>query len=103
MILERAIHKVKPGKWDDLMALETQLDALQARVGMPPRKRYRLMFGGGSEYTEVIEREWESLAAREAFWAKLPTDATAVAEGSALMAQVWPLIESTQREVYEVL
>ena len=101
MILQRAIHKVKPGKWDDLMALETQLDALQARVGMPPRKRYRLMFGGGSEYTEVIEREWESLAAMEAFFAKLPADATA--EGNALIARVWPLIESTQREIYEIL
>jgi len=99
MVLQRVIHKVYPGKWDEFQELEAKFDAVQAKLGIPPRKRYRRIYGKHSFYTYVIEREWPSLTAMEAQaseWARNT-------ELRALQDQAYDLIECTQYELYQIL
>jgi len=99
MILQRVIHQVHPGKWEELQAIETRFDVIHARLGVPPRRRYRRIYGKHCFYTEVIEREWDNLAAMEAQateWARDP-------ELRALQDEACSLIECTQYELYQML
>ena len=66
MILERLVQKINPVKWGELVELDKQYDALEARFGFPPKRRYRGLFGTEDTSILVIEREWESFAALEA-------------------------------------
>jgi hypothetical protein len=99
MILQRTIHQVRQGKWEELQALEAKYDAVHARLGTPPRKRYQCLFGGSSTLTEVVEREWESLTALETAYVKMMADP----ELQALGKESEALIKSTQNELYWVL
>ncbi|NLG49672.1 MAG: hypothetical protein GX552_06140 [Chloroflexi bacterium] len=99
MVLQRVIHKIRPGKWDEFQALEAQFDSVQAKLGIPPRKRYRRIYGKHSFYTEVIEREWPSLSVMEA----LASQYSRNAELRALQDQAIDLIECTQYELYQIL
>lgn len=99
MVLQRVIHRIHPGKWEEFQALEAKFDAVHARLGIPPRRRYRRIHGKHSFYTEVIEREWPSVADMEAGamrWAQDP-------ELRALQDSACDLIECTQYELYQIL
>ena len=64
MIVERNTWKAKPGHVEDLMAL---VKSEASKEGMS----YRVYTGmTGPANTVVVEFEFESLAAYEAFWAK---------------------------------
>ena len=64
MIVQRATWKAKPGHVEDLIAL---LKSESSKEGMSYRVYTTL---SGSHETMVVEWEFESLAAQEAFWAK---------------------------------
>ena len=99
MVLQRVIHQVHPGKWEEFQTLEAKFDAVQARLGIPPRKRYRRIYGKHCFYTEVIEREWPSLAEMESQATQWAQDA----ELRALQDKACELIECTQYELYQIL
>lgn len=73
-VLERLTQKVYATKWPDLEELDKKYDAVESRLGYPPKRRYRLFAGGDSTNTLVIEREWESLADMEAAYEKAFND-----------------------------
>jgi hypothetical protein len=97
MILERMIQKEIPGKWAELEALDQKYNVVEARLGYPPKRRYRCMVGGHTTDTIIIEREWDSVAAMEAAYSKAFTDP----EHQALNAESISIITSVQdRAVY---
>ena len=96
MILERLIQKVIPGKWAELEAIDQKYNVVEARLGYPPKRRYRCIVGGHTTDTLVIEREWDSLAAMEAAYNKGYADP----EYQALGAESALIIKSNQIELY---
>ena len=68
-IIERRTQKVEKGGWDAYWAVEKQFDALEARMGGFPAKRY---YHPMEKYTTTIvwEREWESFTTMEATYEK---------------------------------
>jgi hypothetical protein len=99
-ILERHIARVLNDRWDDLLALEKRWDALEARLGgFPPKRRYRMIYGGLGWSTFVWEREWESRAAAEAASARRSADP----EFAALSEEGKDLAENIANEMYLVL
>ncbi len=74
MILERCAQKVI-GTFEEALALEKEFDALEAKMGnVPPKRRYYAAYGSLPSGTFVWEREWESMAALEAYQAKTMND-----------------------------
>lgn len=68
-VIERMTQKVRPGKWDDVAALEREWDAAEAKQGnVPQKRRYFSGYGSQPMGTFVWEREWESMAALESHW-----------------------------------
>jgi hypothetical protein len=66
-ILERCTQNVI-AKEEDMIALEKKFDALEAKMGhVPPKRRYYAMYGALPAGTMVWEREWENMAAIEAY------------------------------------
>jgi hypothetical protein len=99
-ILERRILRILAGRWDDVLALEKRWDALEARLGgFAPKRRYRTLSGGLWLSMWVWEREWESLAAAEAAYARMGADP----ECSALVALNRELSEDGPIEFYRAL
>lgn len=96
MIIERMIQQVIPGKWAELEAIEPKFNAVETRLGYPPKRRYRCLVGGLTTNTLIIEREWESMAAMEAVYGKAFVDP----EHQALTAELDSIIKSTRVELY---
>ena len=76
-------------------ALDKKYDAIESKHGYPPKRRCRLFVGGGSTDTLVIEREWESFAAKEAAYEKVFIDS----EGQAIRADASEIIVENQIEL----
>ena len=96
IIVERMIQKVRPGKWAELEEIDKRYDAVESRLGFPPKKRYRCVMGGYDWNTLIIERQWVSLAAMEATYEKAFADP----EHQALSEEIISIVKSTQGEVY---
>lgn len=94
--VERMIQKVCPDKWAELEEIDKRYDAVESRLGFPPKKRYRCIMGGHDTNTLIIERQWDSLAAMEAAYEKAFADP----EHQALNEEVTSIIKSTQLEAY---
>jgi len=99
MFLERMVQSVRPGKWAALEEIDKQYNAVESRLGFPPKRRYQLFFGGHHVNTLVVEREWESMAAMEMTWMKALADP----EERALGTKLDEIVESTQMEIYYIL
>jgi len=99
MFVERMIQKIVPGKWEALEVLDTHYNALESKLGFPPKRRMRAVFGGLPTDTLIVEREWESMAAFEAATMKRMADPSY----PALDAEGVGVIESMVWEVYMVL
>ncbi len=97
--VERHIQQIRPGKWGELDALDKRFNAVESRLGFPPKKRYQCYIGGHSLYTLIVERQWESLAAMEAAYEKAFVDP----EHQALETESALIIESIQIELYAPL
>ena len=98
-VIERQIQKVCPGKWAELEVIDKKFDAIESRLGFPPKRRYRCLVGGHDTNTLIVERQWDSLAAMEAAFEKVFADP----EHQALGAELDPIIESVQIELYAPL
>ena len=96
MILERRSHKFI-GKDEDLVALEKKYDDLEAKMSnVPPKRRYWAGYGALTYGAFVWEREWESLAAMEAYYTLTMNDPewSAAGQGSS------KLFGDVQSELY---
>jgi hypothetical protein len=99
MFIERQEQHIRPGKWEELEALDQKFNKIESRNGFPAKRRLRCYIGGHPNNTLVIEREWESLAAMETAYMKIFMDP----EWQALTAPFDAISESNQVEVYLVL
>jgi hypothetical protein len=99
MIIERQIQKVRPGKWEELQAIDKKFTDIENRVGHPAKTRSTCISGGHTTNTLIVERQWESLAVMEAAFKEI----AALPEWQALGAEVMKIIESQQRELYALL
>ncbi len=98
-ILERLIQKIYPGKWAELEEIDKRFNVVESRLGFPPKKRYQSLAGSHDMDTLLVDREWESMAAGEAAYAKLLADP----EWQALGAEIGSIVKSNRREFYFVL
>lgn len=96
VIVERQIQQVRPDKWAELEAIDKRFNAIESRLGFPPKKRYRCYVGGHNTNTLIIERQWESMAAMEAAYEKAFADSG----WQALGAEAVSITESDQHELY---
>jgi hypothetical protein len=95
-IMERHVHAVYPGKWDELMKLEKKFDAVEKRYGFPPKRSYQCISGSQIMGSFVIEREWDSLAALEVGFEKVMADP----EWQALSVEMGACEENPLFELY---
>jgi len=95
--VERWIHKIAPGKWDEWLEVEKKWDAIERRLGgFPAKRRYRAIFGSEDVNTFVWEREWESFPASEAAYGRMMDDP----EAQKLGRDFALLVESKRGELY---
>ena len=99
MILVRLVQHVHSGKWEELESVDSKFNAIENRLGYPPKRRYRMFAGADDSDTLVIEREWESLAAMETDLTK----AMALPDYQRLLTETNGLIDSNRWEFYFVL
>ena len=98
MIIERLIQARQPGTQPD-MDVEREWDAVESRAGFPPKKILRSVAGGLDYLSIVIEREWDSMAAMEAAYARVADDP----QWQALVSEAHRYIQTFRREIYEPL
>ena len=100
-IIERRVLKLH-GTWEAFQEQEKRFEALEKRTGgFGPKKHYRLFSGGDENGTIVWEREWESLAAMEATYAKWHAPAEELkVEVQAAMAGI---VTTERLEIYAVM
>ena len=96
IIIDRMIQKIYPDKWAELEAIDKKFNAVEARLGFPPKKRYTLLSGGHPVNTLIIERQWPSLAVMEATHEKAMLDP----EYQALNQEGTSIIKSIHWELY---
>ena len=95
-IMERLIQKVDRTNWAKKIAIEKRYEAVEARLGFPPSRRYRAFIGGNDTSTRVIERDWSSLEAYLVTIEKSLHDP----EHQALGAEQVGIVLSNQVELY---
>jgi hypothetical protein len=98
-IKERLVQKVDPDKWPQLAELNAQWAPVNQQYGFPTSRFYRVLTGPEDLSTQIVEREWESMAACEAAWEKL----MAGPEYAALSARLTGVVLSNRWEFYMVL
>ena len=96
MITVVGYQKIYEGKWEALAELNKRWDDFEERLGFPPEKRCRCQFGGHDSGTILLLREWESMSAMEATYAKAMADP----KWEELWAGTDGIIESGQWEIY---
>jgi hypothetical protein len=97
--VERLTQLVRSDKWAELEALDAKFNAVESRLGFPPKRRCRCYIGGHNSDTLVIERQWESLAVMEAAYDRAFADPAFQALG----AEAILIIKSNQYELYAPL
>jgi hypothetical protein len=95
-ILERIVTTVERGRWSELAEIEERFEELESKWGFPPARRYRAGASGHNMNTMILEREWDSYAAREAAYERAMAD-----EGwHAVGRDSYGIIGSSQAEFY---
>jgi hypothetical protein len=96
MVMERCIQTVV-GTYEEVKAIENEFDALEAKMGnIPPKRRYWVGYGGVPTQTMVWERDWESMAALEAYANKIFKDP----DWAVMFAKVGKVFEPGIMELY---
>ena len=97
-VVQRETLGVVPGKMEEAIQLLKKHIATASRLGAPAScRRYRRFSGrGDSKYTLIVEFEWDSLAAMEAF----REETAAHSEIQALRAKWETVLESNEVELY---
>lgn len=96
IVIMRLIQRVANGKWDDLEEIDKKCTELEEKLGYPPKKRYRSLFGAYDNNVIIIEREWQSLSKME----KVMTKGFLDPELTKLYEKVDSIIEWTKTELY---
>ena len=95
-IVERMVQEIFPGQNAALDDLDKRYDAIESKLGFPPKKRMWSISGPHPTNTLVLEREWESMAAMETAIEKLFEN-----EGiRALWKEGETIIKSSRIELY---
>ena len=97
--VERLTQLVHPNKLTELEAIDARFNAVESRLGFPPKRRFRCYFGSHNANTVIVERQWESMATMEATYERAFADP----EFQALGAEVISIIASSQYELYAPL
>jgi hypothetical protein len=95
-ILERIVTKVERGRWADLASVERRFEELESQWGFPTARRYRAGAGSLDMNTMVLEREWDSYAAREEAYERAMENE----DWHALGRESYGIIGSTQAEFF---
>ena len=95
-VLQREIMKVLPGKMAEALILVEKHSSVARRLGASPWRVYRYI---ANMHTIVLETDWDSLAAMDAFFEKGFTDS----EMQALVAKWEGILESDVLEFYNPL
>jgi len=74
VVIEREVQHVYPDKWEELEAIDKEFNKVEAKYGLPPKKRYQMFSGADVLDTLIVEYQWESLAAMETAYTKLMVD-----------------------------
>ena len=100
-VVQREIMKIIPGKMPETMELLGKHLAIARRLAPPNtiERNYLPFFADEAVHTLVIEIEWESMAAMEAFFEKAMADA----EMQALMPKWQAVEESHRNELYMLM
>jgi hypothetical protein len=72
--LERQVKYIYPEKRAERQAHAGEFQAIEEKYGFPPLKHFLMMAGPDEMGTEVLEREWPSIAAWEATIEKINAD-----------------------------
>ena len=96
IVIDRMIQQVRPDKWAELEEIDKKFNAVEGRLGFPPKKRYQCLTGSHEVYTLIVERQWASLAAMEATFEKALADS----EHQALQKESTSIIKSAHMELY---
>jgi hypothetical protein len=104
-VMQRMIHQIRMGKWQEAIALEKEWVAFDTRRGVeyPTKRYYGCMAGGGNSRTFVWEREWESLATYEAVNERPVEGEEMKALMDKLRAKTFEVYASITQELYSVL
>lgn len=79
-VMRSGIAIAVPGKMAEFMELNEKYFAIARRLGAPPMKCYRPLFGGGDVmHSLVCQSTWDSAAAMEAFFDQVMADPEAQA------------------------
>ena len=98
MIMERCTQKIV-GTYEQAVALEKKFDALEAKMGnVPPKRRYTAWYGGLPVWTFIWERDWENLAAIEAYTKAIWEDP----EGREMLTSTEKVFADSQFELFDV-
>ena len=97
-ILERQIKHVFPDKHAEREAMikENPFAAIESKYGFPPPRSFILISGPDEMGTEVLEREWPSMAAYETAIEKVNADPAYQALGEKFRE----IIRDTRMEYY---
>ncbi|MBI3751781.1 MAG: hypothetical protein HY263_09040 [Chloroflexi bacterium] len=95
-ILERIVTTVERGRWAELAEVEERFEKIESAMGFPPARRYRAGASAHNMNTMVLEREWDSYAAREAAYERAMADEAWHAVGR----DSYGIIGATQAEFY---
>ena len=96
VVIERMIQEVFPGKWDALAEIDKKFDVVEKRHGFPAANRMQSIIGACDMNTNVIVREWASMAAMEAAYESVFTDS----EHQALLTETASIIKNSRIELY---
>ena len=96
IIVERMIHELYPGKLPDLVEIDKRYDVIEKELGFPPKKYFWSVSSPLNSNNIVLERQWESMAAMEAAYAK----SMANPDIQALNDEGTAIIKSTRWEFY---
>nr|MDO8109100.1 hypothetical protein [Candidatus Sigynarchaeota archaeon] len=98
VVLLRLVQKIKSDKWGALDEIDKKYDAIENKLGYPPKKRYRSIAGPLNTDTIVIEREFKSMAVLE----ELQMKSWGSSEIQKLMQETLNIIEKQWMEIYIV-
>jgi len=97
-VMERIVQEIHLDKAPLFKEFQRKHDVVEARLGFPPLRWYLAQYTAESSFVFVCEREWESLAAMEATYAKAQGDP----ERQGLEAAWSTFGKSHRRELWQV-
>ena len=102
-IRERVTHQIVHGKWDEMMEIEKNWDAIEEEIGgFPKRRRSQPMVGRDGSNVFIWEREYESLSQMEEAYGSYKAYKGDI-DTSELLARTNACIANRRTDVYQVL